>query len=202
MHTMIANTLPPAQAFLVVLGFVGLIGLLFLVVKLVSLKMSGWKSVAEHFPMQTVHFTGDIYRKQDGVIGDISSASPNPGAKPFFDIHIAQEGLCVYLAFSRRSPCFIPWSAVRRVSVSDTSLLVVVSYERSFEFFLPVEVLPTLQAKLSSELFHKSASPFEAARKTLQEGAQPRWMSVIAGKAVRLAEKEFEKEKRKHDDGA
>ena len=202
MHTMIANTLPPAQALLVVLGFGGLIGLLFLVVKLVSLKMSGWKLVVERFPMRTVHFTGDIYRQQDGVIGDISSASPNPGAKPFFDIHMAQEGLCVYLAFSRRSPCFIPWSAVRRVSVSDTSLLVVVSYERSFEFFLPVAVLPTLQSRLSPELFHKVVSPFEAAKASLKDGTQPRWMTAIAGSAVKLAEKEYEKEKRKHDDVA
>ncbi len=191
---MFANTLPPALSLLVLLGFGALVGLLFLVVKLVSLKMSGWKSVVERFPMRTVHFIGDIYRKQDGVIGDISSQP----AQGFFDIHIAEEGLCIYLAFSRRSPCFIPWSSIRRVSVSDTSLFVTVSYERSFEFFLPVEALPIFQAKLSSELFQKAVSPFEAARKTLQDGAQPRWMSAIAGGAVRLAEKEYEKEKRRH----
>jgi hypothetical protein len=194
---MFANTLPPALSLLVLLGFGALVGLLFLVVKLVSLKMSGWKSVVERFPMRTVHFIGGIYRKQDGVIGDIGTGS-QPGARGFFDIHIAEEGLCIYLAFSRRSPCFIPWSSIRRVSVSDTSLFVTVSYERSFEFFLPVEVLPILQAKLSSELFQKAVSPFEAARKTLQDGAQPRWMSAIAGGAVRLAEKEYEKEKRRH----
>jgi hypothetical protein len=45
MDTMIANTLPPAQALLAVLGFAALIGLLFLVVKVVSLKMGGWKTI-------------------------------------------------------------------------------------------------------------------------------------------------------------
>ena len=197
MHTMIANTLRPAQALLVLLGFVGLIGLLFLVVKLVSLKMSGWQMIAERFPMRDVSFTGDSFRKQDGVVGDIGS-----GRRGFFDIRLASEGVCIYPLFARRNPCLIPWSAIRRVSVSDTSLLVVVDYERTFEFFLPAEVLPTFQSRLPSELFHKSVSPFEAAKAALKDGTQPRWMTAIAGQAVRLAEKEFDKEKRKHDDVA
>ena len=83
MHTMIANTLPPAQALLVLLGFVGLIGLLFLVVKLVSLKMSGWQMIAQRFPMRDVTFTGDSFKKQDGVVGDIGS-----GKRGFFDIRL------------------------------------------------------------------------------------------------------------------
>jgi hypothetical protein len=189
---LLAHALPPAMSLLVLLGFGALVGLLFLVVKLVSVKMSGWKSVAERFPMRTVHLTGGIYRGQDGVIGNIGS-----GRRGFLDIHMAEEGLCVYPAFSRRSPCFIPWSSIRRVSVSDTSLHVTVSYEESFEFFLPVEVLPMLQARLSPELFHKAVSPFAAARKALEGGGQPGLMSAIAGRAVRLAEKECEK--RKHD---
>ena len=86
MHTMIANTLPPAQALLVVLGFIGLIGLLFLVVKLVSLKMSGWQTIAERFPMRDVSFTGDVFTKQDGVVGDIGS-----GKRGFFDIRLGRR---------------------------------------------------------------------------------------------------------------
>ena len=197
MHTMIANTLPPAQSLLVVLGFAALIGLLFLVVKVVSLKMGGWKEIAEQFPMRDVNFTGDSFRKQEGNVGGIGSRG-----RGLFDIRLANEGMCIYPFFARRNPCLVPWSAIRRVSVSDTSLLVVVDYERTFEFFVPVESLPTFQAKLSSSLFHKSVSPFDAAKKTIQNGTQPRWMSAIAGQAERLAEKEFEKEKRKHDDVA
>jgi hypothetical protein len=49
---------------------------------------------------------------------------------------------------------------------------------------------------------NKSVSPFEAAKAALKDGTQPRWMTAIAGQAVRLAEKDFEKEKRKHDDVA
>jgi hypothetical protein len=194
MHTMFSSTLPPAMSLLVVLGFGALVGLLFLVVKLVSLKMSGWQVIAERFPMRDVSFTGDSFRKQDGVVGDIGS-----GRRGFFDIRLASEGVCIYPLFARRNPCLIPWSAVRRVSVSDASLLVVVDYERSFEFFLPIEVLPTFQSRLSSELFHKAVSPFEAAKAALKDGTQPRWMTAIAGSAVKLAEKEYEKEKRKHD---
>ena len=197
MHTMIANTLPSAQALLVVLGFGGLIGLLFLVVKLVSLKMSGWQAIAERFPMRDVSFTGDSFKKQDGVVGGIGS-----GRRGFFNIRLASEGVCIYPLFARRNPCLIPWSAIRRVSVADSSFHVVVDFERPFEFFLPAEVLPVFQTRLSPQLFHKAASPFEAAKAALKDSTQPRWMTAIAGSAVKLAEKEYEKEKRKHDDVA
>jgi hypothetical protein len=197
MHTMIASTLPPAQALLAVLGFAALIGLLFLVVKVVSLKMGGWKGIAERFPMRDTTFTGDSYRKQEGNVGDIGS-----NGRGLFDIRLVTEGICIYPFFARSNPCLVPWTSVRRVSISDTSLLVVVDYERTFEFFLPIEALPTLQARLSSELFHKAVSPFEAAKAALKDGTQPRWMTAIAGSAVKLAEKEYEKEKRKHDDVA
>ena len=197
MHTMLSSTLPPAMSLLVVLGFGALVGLLFLVVKVVSLKMGGWKGIAERFPMRDVNFTGDSFRKQEGNVGDIGSSG-----RGLFDIRLATEGICIYPFFARRNPCLVPWSAIRRVSVSDTSLLVVVDYERTFEFFLPAESLPTLQANLSSSLFHKAVSPFEAAKAALKDGTQSRWMTAIAGSAIKLAEKEYEKEKRKHDDVA
>ncbi len=192
MHTTLANTLPPAQALLAVLGFVALGGLLFLAVRVASLKMSGWKAVIKRFPMRDVGFTGDRYKQQDGVVGNIGS-----GKRGFFEIRLASEGVCIYPLFARRNPCLISWSAIRRVSISDSCLHVVVDYERPFEFFLPPEALPTFQAKLSSQLFQKAVSPFEAAKAALKDGTQPRWMTAIAGGAVKLAEKEYEKERKK-----
>lgn len=167
--------------------------------KVFARKMGGWKVVTERFPMRDINLTGDSYRKQSGVVGNIGS-----GGRGFFDIRLAQEGVCIFPSFAHRNPCLIPWSAIRRVSVSDTSLLVVVDYERTFEFFLPAESLPTFQAKLSSELFHKAVSPFEAAKKVIEDGTQPRWMSAIVGRAVQSVEKQIEKEKQlrkdRHDD--
>jgi hypothetical protein len=186
MHTLIANaTLPPAQAVLVMLGFVALAGLLLLVVKLFAIKMSGWKEIAGRFPMRDVSFTGDSYKQQSGVVGSIGSSR-----RGFFDIRMAQEGVCVSPYFARRNPCLIPWSAVRRVSVSDSSLHVVVNYERPFEFFLPAEALAAFQSRLSPQLFQKALSPFEAAKTALKDSTQPAWMTAIAGSAVKLAEKE------------
>ena len=190
MYTTIANTLPPAQSLVVVLGFAALIGLLFLVVKIISLKMGGWKGIVERFPMRDVNFTGDSFRKQEGNVGNIGSSG-----RGLFDIRLATEGVCVYPFFARRNPCLVPWSAIRRVSVNDTSLLVVVSYEQAFEFFLPAGSLPELQANLSSSLFHKAVSPFEAAKAALKDGTQPRWMTAIAGRTVKFAEEQYEKEK-------
>jgi len=191
---MLSTTLPPAQALLVVLVFGALIGLLFLMVKVVSLKMGGWKQVAERFPMRAINPVGPRYQDQSGLIGNVQS-----GRGGFFDIQLAQEGIVVTLTFAKRHPCLIPWHAIRRVSISDTSLLVVVDYERSFEFFLPRAVLPTLQAKLSPQLFHEATSPFAAAKAALKDSPQPGWMRAIAGGALKLAEKEYEKEKQKPD---
>jgi len=129
---MIANTLSPAQALLAVLGFAALIGVLFLVVKVVSLKMGGWKEIAERFPMRDVNFTGDSFRKQEGNVGNIGSSG-----RGLFDICLATKGVCIYPFFARRNPCLVPWSSVRRVSVSDTSLLLVVDYERLLSFSCP-----------------------------------------------------------------
>ena len=72
---------------------------------------------------------------------------------------------------------------------------MVVDYERTFEFFLPAEALPAIQAKLASQLFHHAVSPFAAAEAALKDDTHPRWMKAIAGGAVKIAEKEYEKEK-------
>jgi len=197
MHTMLSTTLPPALSVLVILGFAGLMFAMVLAGNLFARKMSGWKDILGRFPMTDIHDAGDIYSRKSGVFGNMSCSRG-------LTIRIAHEGVCIYPSFARRNPCLIPWSAIRRISVSDTSLLVVVDYERTFDFFLPAESLPIFQTRLSSELFHESVSPFEAAKKVIQGGTQPRWMSAIGGQAVRLAEKELEKEKqlRKggHDD--
>lgn len=195
---MIANsTLPPTQAVLAVLGLFAFVGLILWGVKKISLKMSGWNEIADSYPMGDASFNGDRYKQQSGVVGSIGS-----GRRGFFDIQLAQEGVCIYPSFARRNPCLIRWLAIRRVSVSDSSLHVVVDCERTFEFFLPIEALPLFQAKLSPEMFHKAVSPFEAAKAALKDSAQPKWMTAIAGHAVKLAERELEKKKRKHDSGA
>jgi hypothetical protein len=190
MRTMIANTLPPAQSLLGVLGFAALIGLMYLAIWLVSL--GGWKGIAKRFPMQDVNFTGDSFKKQPGSFGGIQSRR-----RGLFDIRLAAEGVCVYPFFARRNPCLVPWSAIQRVSVSDTSLHIVVNYDRSFEFFLPAEALPVFQAKLASQLLHQAVLPFEAAKAALKDDTHPRWMRAVAGGAVKIAEKEYEKEKKR-----
>jgi hypothetical protein len=88
------------------------------------------------------------------------------------------------------------------VTVSDTSLQVAVVYEGSFEFFLPTEALPAFQARLAPQVFHHAVSPFTAAEAALKNDTHPRWMKAIAGQALKHAEHEYEKEKRKHDDPA
>ena len=110
---MLSHILPPALSLLVILGFAAVVGLLFLVVNTVALKMSGWKEIAERFPMRDAHFTSDSYRKRQGAVGKIGS-----GKRGFFDIRLAVEGVCVYPLFARRNPCLVPWSAIRRVSIS------------------------------------------------------------------------------------
>ncbi len=189
-QAIIANTLPPAQALLVVLGFGALIGLMYLAIWLVSL--NSWKGITKRFPMRGVNFTGDSFRKQEGRAGSISSRG-----RGLFDIRLAAEGVCVYPFFARRYPCLVPWSAIRRVSVSDSSLHVVLDCEQSFEFFLPSEALPGLQAKLPPQLFHQAGSPFAIAEAALKNDTHPRGMKAITGGAVRIAAKEYEKEKKR-----
>ena len=182
---MIANTLPPAQSLLVVLGFAALIGLMYLAIWLVSL--GGWKGIAKRFPMRDVNFTGDSFKKQAGNVGSFRSSG-----RGLFDIRLAAEGVCVCPFFARRNPCLVPWSAIRRVSVSNSSLHIVVDYARSFEFFLPAEALPAFYAKLTPQLFHHAASPFEAAKAALQDDTHPQWMKAIAGQALKHVEKEYD----------
>ena len=132
-----------------------------------------------------------------GRAGNISSKG-----RGLFDVRLATEGVCVYPFFSRRNPCLIPWYAVRRVSVSDSSLHIVVDFEQSFEFFLPAVALPAFQAKLAPQLFHHAASPFAAAKAALKDDTHPRWVKAVAGQALKHVEKEYDREKRKHDDVA
>jgi len=171
--------------------------LMYLAIWLVSL--GSWKGIAKRFPMRDVNFTGDCFKKRAGSEGSIQSRG-----RGFFDIKFAAEGVCVYQFFARRNPCLVPWSAIRRVSVCGSSLHIVVACERSFEFFLPAETLPIFQGKLTPQLLNQAVSPFEAAKAALKDGKHPRWMKAVAGGAVKIAEKEYEKEKRtrgqRHDD--
>lgn len=185
---MFSNALHPALGVLVVFGFAGLMVAMVWVCNLFARSMSGWADIVRQFPMTNISDAGVVYKRKSGVFGSMSYSRG-------LTVRIAHGGLCIYPSFARRNPCLIPWSAIRQVSVSDTSLLVVVNFERRFELFLPAESLPTFQAKLSSELFQTAGDPLKTAKKMLQDGTQPRWMSAIGGQAVRLAEKELEKEK-------
>ena len=73
MHTMLSSALPPALASLVILGFAAVTGLLFLIVKVIWLKLGGWRGIAGRFPMRDVNYTGDVFKKQKGNVEDIGS---------------------------------------------------------------------------------------------------------------------------------
>jgi len=81
--------------------------------------------------MTDIHDAGDIYKRQNGGVGSIGY-----GRRGFFNIRLAHEGVCLYPSFARRMPCLIPWSSIGKVSVSDTSVFLVIAYERPLEFSL------------------------------------------------------------------
>lgn len=193
MHTLFSITLSPAlRTLLAISGLAAMALIMILFSNLVARQMSGWSAIARRFPMTAIHDAGDTYKKRNGIIGGIGL-----GRRGFLNIRLAQEGVCLYPSFARHVPCLIPWSAIRRVSVSEPNLALTVEYERSFEFFLPAGALSSLKGKLSPELFHKAGAPFEAATAALKAGGQPRWVSAIASRAIQSVEKEAER--RKHD---
>lgn len=75
---------------------------------------------------------------------------------------------------------------------------MVVGYERTFEFFLPAESRPALQADLPAFLFDKAVAPFQAVQAAPDDKMTPRWMARIAGKALQSAEEEAKKRKEHH----
>jgi hypothetical protein len=198
-HVIFSITLSSvSNVLLAIIGFGALVLLMIFGVNFLFRKLSGWAAITGRFPVIGDPEAGDTYPRQSGNIGSVQC---NRG----FNIHLTQRGIFLYPSFARKIPCFIPWSALRRVSVNATGLLVVVDYEKSFEFFLPAEALPTLQPHLSGQLIHKGGDPFEAAKAALNDGTHSKLMTTIAGGAIKLAEKEYEKEKplwEKHSDDA
>ena len=150
---------PQLKSILFISGVAAVLFAFFTGINLLLRKLSGWKAIVERFPMTDFHDAGETYKKQDGVVGNLGS-----GRRGFLNIRLAHEGVCLYPFFARRNPCLIPWSSIRSVSVSDSSICLVVNYERPLKFFLPADALPVVKAKLSPELFHQAVTPLEAAK--------------------------------------
>ena len=176
--------IPALRAPLFIIALAALAALLVASGKMLAQKVSGWKAITGRFPMTDIKPTGDAYTGRMAVIGNTSYS----GAA----IRIAPQGVCFFPSFARRNPCLIPWSAIRRVSISE-SLHLVVDYERRFEFYLPVEALPALRARLSPQSFHQAASPFAVVKAAMADPATPRWMAWIAGRTLQAVEKEVAK---------
>jgi hypothetical protein len=172
------------------LFILGLAAFAFIVVsanKLLSRKLSGWKTIVERFPVTDIQQAGEAFDGRTAIVGGTSYTRS-------FVIRIADGGVCLYPPFARRNPCLIPWSAIRRVTASD-SIHVVVDYERRFEFFLPSKALPAIQANHSAPSVHKVGSPFEAVKAAIEDKATPRWMAWITGRTMQSVEKQVEKNK-------
>jgi len=151
MHAILSASMSPGTGMILVFcAFAAFVFIMMFGINFFSRKMSGWPAIAGRFKMTDDPGAGESYTRQSGIVGNIE-------CKRGFNIHILQQGICLYPTFARRTPCLIPWSAVRRVSIKDASLLVVIDYEKSFEFFLPTEALPTLQPHLSGQLIQKES---------------------------------------------
>jgi hypothetical protein len=195
MHTMLSIALSSElKALLIVFGLIAAAFAYISLNNAMGRQMSGWKMIVERFPMADIQQTDDSFEGRTAIVGSMSYTRS-------FVIRIANGGVCLYPNFARRNPCLIPWSAIRRVTASD-SVHVVVDYERRFEFFLPLKALPAIQAKHSAPSVHKVDSPFEAVKAAIEDKATPRWMAWIAGRTLQSVEREVEKRKEHHDDVA
>jgi hypothetical protein len=135
----------------------------------VTRKLSGWSAIAARYPMTEVHLTGESYKRRSGDIG-------HTNYERGFRIQMAQEGLCVYPFFARRSPCLIPWSSIHTVFVSKWSLLLVIESEKSFQISLPAAALDRIRGQIPQERFKDAVSFFEAAGDALKAMKRPRWL--------------------------
>jgi len=104
----------------------------------------GWKSVLERFPAWVPQTSGETYKKQFGGIVVGSTQYSLRGLKA----GVAPTGVYLYPSFARRSPCFIPWSSIRRAAVRGASIHLTVEYEQAFDFTLPSQALSVLEANL------------------------------------------------------
>ena len=105
---------------------------------------SDWKSLQKRFPTWVPQTSGETYKGQSGGITVGSTGYSWRGLK----VGVAPAGIYLYPPFARRSPCFIPWSSIRRAAVRGGSISVTVEYEKAFYFSLPGKALPALEAHL------------------------------------------------------
>jgi hypothetical protein len=161
---------------------------------------SGWKSVQERFPATGPQTSDEIYKGQFLGIGRTSSADSFRGLA----VGVTPSGLYLYPRFARHSPCFIPWSRIRRAAVRGSSIHVVVEHERPFDFTLPSKALPVLEANLEPEII-QNVPPVSAILDGLARGgvqdALPsrwRWLGWLVCLALKVVAKDARKFERKH----
>ena len=135
----------------------------------ISAKLCGWQALVETFPMTENQPLGAIYKSQTGDIGRCRF-------RQGFNIQLTQKGVCVYPDFDRHTPGLIPWSSIRRVSISQRSICLTVEYEKHLELNLPSDALPIIQANVSPERFQKAAFPFAATKAAFKAVGGPRWL--------------------------
>lgn len=145
----------PVAAIVLVLGVIAVVFLWLRGFRWLGAKMAGWKEMIEKYPAPEIERPGEIYKEQTGYIGSTKFERT-------FDIQLIEEGIRVCPDFASRSPILIPWSSVSEISVSDagvfSSILLTVNSEKSLQFRLPKDALPTIQEKVPTERFHKAAS--------------------------------------------
>jgi hypothetical protein len=196
---MIFMTLSPALTVLLpIAGFAALtIALVWGTNRLLRVN-SGWKSVRERFPATGPQPSAELYKGQFLGIGPASSGRSLRGLA----VGITPLGVYLYPRFARRSPCFIPWSGVRRVGVRGSSIHVVVEYERPFDFTLPGKALPVLEANLEPKQIQRlpsvSAVLEGLARGPVQDYTPSRWFGWLAGLALKVVAKDAREFERKH----
>jgi hypothetical protein len=124
---------------------------------------TGWKTLAQRFPVIDVHKSGRKYSGRDGHF-DAPSYNRPFHLDYFFTIEIAQEGLLITPYFFWCSPILVPWGDVQRVDDTDvlglstTRISVNYGKERRATFGLPKEALTTIQASVPAERLHKTES--------------------------------------------
>lgn len=140
----LATLSPGPVAILSVILLIALMPLLTWGVNVLIRAVSGWKLVRERFPAKEHQKSGDTYKRQ--------FCSINRGITSFqfrgTTVGVVPAGVYLYPSFARRDPCFIPWSRIRRAAVRGASIHVTVEYEQMFDFTLPYQALPVLEAHL------------------------------------------------------
>jgi hypothetical protein len=191
-------TLSPAlAALLFIAGFAALtIALVFRTNRRLN---SGWKSVQERFPANGPQASAEIYKQQFLGVGRVSGTGSLSGLA----VGVTPHGAWLYPPFARRSPCFIPWSSVRRAAVRGSSIHVVVEYESRFDFTLPGRALPVLEANLEPERIQRlpsvSAVLDGLARGPVQGYISSGWLGWLVAlvlKVVAKDAKEFERKRK------